>query len=167
MTPNKMNDAEPALRADSASPLRKKNQFVFGASPALPEQEPLPEHEPLPEQEAFVPSVEAGAAEPAGAAPLAEQLAFAPAAAGSVAAGGALPPHPAATPNMIPETAESARTLPIFIVDSSVTCAALMSTAACGDVDWRFVGVRLFVSNRLCLRLKATKVSSKLASFFL
>ena len=105
--------------------LRFESQFVFGASPLLPEQEPLPEHEPLPEQEALVPSVEAGAAEPAGAAPLAEQLAFAPAADGSVAAGGLLPPQPAMTPNMIPETAETARTLPIFIVDSSVTSAAL------------------------------------------
>lgn len=105
----------------------------------MPEQEPLPEHEPLPEQEAFVPSVEAGAAEPAGAAPLAEQLAFAPAADGSVAAGGLLPPQPAMTPNMIPETAETARTLPIFIVDSSVTSAALVCTATCGDLAWRFV----------------------------
>jgi hypothetical protein len=67
------------------------------------------------EQEAFVPSVDAGAAEPAGA-PFALQDDFAPAAAGSVAAGGLLPPQPASTPNMIPDAAETARTLPIFIL---------------------------------------------------
>ena len=86
-----------------------QTQFAGGVAPALPE------HEPLPEQEAFVPSVDAGAAEPAGAAPFALQLAFAPAAEGS-AAGADPPPQPPSTPNMIPETAETARTLPIFIL---------------------------------------------------
>jgi hypothetical protein len=89
----------------------ERDQFAGGVAGALPE------HEPLLEQEAFVPSVDAGAAEPAGAAPFALQLAFAPAAAGSVAAGGVLPPQPPSTPNMIPETAETARTLPIFILE--------------------------------------------------
>ncbi|MEO7111591.1 MAG: hypothetical protein ABI183_14220, partial [Polyangiaceae bacterium] len=88
----------------------RKNQFAGGVAA-------LPEHEPLLEQDAFVPSVDAGAAEPAGAAPFALQDAFAPAAAGSVAAGGVLPPQPASTPNMIPDAAETARTLPIFILE--------------------------------------------------
>jgi hypothetical protein len=87
-----------------------QTQFAGGVAGALPE------HEPLLEQDAFVPSVDAGAAEPAGA-PFALQDAFAPAAAGSVAAGGVLPPQPASTPNMIPDAAETARTLPIFILE--------------------------------------------------
>jgi hypothetical protein len=61
--------------------------------------------------------------------PLPLQLPFAPGAALSVvgaAAGGLSPPQPASTPMRIPETADTARALPIFIFQfllEAMSCA--------------------------------------------